>query len=95
MFFFSVVLVRYHRKKAKEKGHVLKNRTPTGMVTPLFEMGPHTVKEICWITCPRNPLEGFKQGSTCDKEYFNEKALFLRYFFRLKNTSTKTKQHLQ
>jgi hypothetical protein len=95
IFFFSVIPVRYHRKKGKKKGDVLKNRTPTGMVTPLFEMGPHTVEEICCVTCPRNPLEGFKQGSTCDKEFFHEKALSLRYFFRVKNTSTKTKQYLQ
>jgi hypothetical protein len=27
-------------KKERRKGDVLKNRTPTGMVTPLFEMGP-------------------------------------------------------
>lgn len=41
------------------------------------------------------PLKGFKQGFTCDKEPFKEKALSLRYFFRVKNTSMKTKQYLQ
>jgi len=97
MFFFSVAPVRYHRKKRKIKeGDVLKNRTPTGMVTPLFEMGPKQLRKICWVTMPtKPPLKGFKQGFTCDKEPFKEKALSLSYFFQVKNTSTKTKQYLQ
>jgi hypothetical protein len=64
------------------------------MVTPLLEMGPKQLRKICWVTCPRNPLKGFKQGFTCDKEPFKEKALSLRYFFQVKNTSTQTKQYL-
>jgi hypothetical protein len=56
MFFFSVVPVRYHRKRRKIKeGDVLKNRTPTGMATPLFEMGPKQLRKICWVTMPAKP----------------------------------------
>jgi hypothetical protein len=56
MFFFYVIPVRYHTKKRKIKeGDALKNRTPTGMVTPLFKMGPKQLRKICWVTMPAKP----------------------------------------